>query len=1180
MEIKNKKIGVRKEHLIFLVFAVFIIIFGFYSYQAGIAGLFSSGENLISYEQDLNLEIEKDQEIIWELENHPEEFELKSVKLSGSYLGDRGFKIYLENDKGKRYLILDKKTIFNRGITKITGYAIAAAPPEEPPGQGGKPPGQGGEPPGQAKDKDKDEDKNKGDNDGDSSKEKTKKEVIKEFKKDKLKEKAKPVPKKDVEEHDYLIIDFKSLCAETCLLPPGFNQTTYKLIFRTISGDYLAINKISYVVENLTGLRNLTNVPYKKVKDDPNYEIIVNSAEMIENDLVVVFHHNSPESLPIKILGRLKNYTLDNDVSAAGENITLRIPNYQPKEFFRIKVGKKSEVLEFGEPAEFQVNTDIQDAQKQPISYDLELEDTTTEEVTLLEGGGNKTIAEGTYNIRIKPTTSTIKEIQFYDAQIYENISNFIDIDDVNETGELSNFIEVYAIDPSRFNFTNATVTVTAKGTSLYKCKDWNFSTQSCYGNWTLLKSDLIPGQDYTFTLTVADPGFGERDITSNLTSAVHLDIDRFIEVSVKEGVFYLADIKDNNKRFYLNFSLNLTNGSILNIFAKQDSGVATGIYAQSDTAGTNPFGIFTVTSATGDWYNITLSNFTTPTNAIWIGEGTGSGIDPKEYFDYFMATSPDENPHSITNLTNQSVGGDWIYWNWTNPSDSDFNESIVYLNGIWKINTSNDYYNATGLIQNTNYTITIHTKDTNGNINDTDINNTARTLLICAENWVQINESCLPSDTYLMWYNDSNSCGTTNDLPTDNGTYVACDYIISTEFEGTNFSAVNLSNIPNLFLKNSNYGMINFSESISINQSLDLNSNIEITNNSIFINSTALPAFNKSAVLEFYNLTFVSPTILRNGETCSPAICTRTSYVGGNLTFSVTHFTTYSSSEGPYCGDGSCNGDETCSSCAADCGSCPSSPSGSGGGGSSSVRTVQNETCDESWSCARWSDCVDEKQTRSCADENNCGTTVYKPSETKDCSAICQEQWACTEWGPCNQEKQIRVCRDANNCGTEVEKLEEIRDCSIAFCFNGIKDNNETGIDCGGVCGPCPDSMISGKTITIIPETRPNPIFALPAVLAIILLIFIIALRKDKLSKKTRKILTIVHISIIILIFGLVMASFQEIIKKYVPISVSIPLIIGIVVIAFAVSLLIFTLHNFFMNKKKTKHKLKNKKR
>ncbi|MFC1800789.1 hypothetical protein ACFLYT_01905, partial [Nanoarchaeota archaeon] len=71
-----------------------------------------------------------------------------------------------------------------------------------------------------------------------------------------------------------------------------------------------------------------------------------------------------------------------------------------------------------------------------------------------------------------------------------------------------------------------------------------------------------------------------------------------------------------------------------------------------------------------------------------------------------------------------------WIYWNWTNPDDDDFNTSIIYLNGIWQQNTTNNSFNATGLTSDTNYTITIHTQDHYGNINNIDQNSTTKTLL------------------------------------------------------------------------------------------------------------------------------------------------------------------------------------------------------------------------------------------------------------------------------------------------------------------------------------------------------------------------------------------------------------------------------------------------------------------
>lgn len=47
-----------------------------------------------------------------------------------------------------------------------------------------------------------------------------------------------------------------------------------------------------------------------------------------------------------------------------------------------------------------------------------------------------------------------------------------------------------------------------------------------------------------------------------------------------------------------------------------------------------------------------------------------------------------------------------------------------------------------------------------------------------CTENWEQINGSCINNDTFLITYNDTNGCGTTNDLPENNGTSTGnCDY-------------------------------------------------------------------------------------------------------------------------------------------------------------------------------------------------------------------------------------------------------------------------------------------------------------------------------------------------------------------------------------------------------------------
>jgi len=84
--------------------------------------------------------------------------------------------------------------------------------------------------------------------------------------------------------------------------------------------------------------------------------------------------------------------------------------------------------------------------------------------------------------------------------------------------------------------------------------------------------------------------------------------------------------------------------------------------------------------------------------------------------------------PASISNLQN-TAGTTWINWTWTNPTDNDFNHTMVYLNGTWLTNTSDAHYNAIGLVANTSYEIGTHTVDTYGNVNTTWVNQTTKTV-------------------------------------------------------------------------------------------------------------------------------------------------------------------------------------------------------------------------------------------------------------------------------------------------------------------------------------------------------------------------------------------------------------------------------------------------------------------
>lgn len=70
----------------------------------------------------------------------------------------------------------------------------------------------------------------------------------------------------------------------------------------------------------------------------------------------------------------------------------------------------------------------------------------------------------------------------------------------------------------------------------------------------------------------------------------------------------------------------------------------------------------------------------------------------------------------------------------------------------------------------------------------------------------------------------------------------------------------------------------------------------------------------------------------------------------------------------------------------------------GGGGGGIVTTTTIAEETtttvekCQEKWTCTEWSACENKLQTRTCTDESECGTDLYKPFESQPCSTLEEE--------------------------------------------------------------------------------------------------------------------------------------------------------------------------------------------
>jgi hypothetical protein len=131
--------------------------------------------------------------------------------------------------------------------------------------------------------------------------------------------------------------------------------------------------------------------------------------------------------------------------------------------------------------------------------------------------------------------------------------------------------VKSFALDPTLIDFSNGTVTSVASGTELWKCKDWIFATQTCIGTWTKIM-DLVPGEEYSFTIDGQDPGFTETSPSTGTPDAgnivntgnINYNDGTFASTQIDDNVYWAAGVNNpggtsNSPTGYLNVTYNLT---------------------------------------------------------------------------------------------------------------------------------------------------------------------------------------------------------------------------------------------------------------------------------------------------------------------------------------------------------------------------------------------------------------------------------------------------------------------------------------------------------------------------------------------------------------------------------------------------------------------------------------------
>ncbi len=212
----------------------------------------------------------------------------------------------------------------------------------------------------------------------------------------------------------------------------------------------------------------------------------------------------------------------------------------------------------------------------------------------------------------VTPKSGPIKKIELKNLVVSGTTE--LGIDNVPESKGTSNSVEVYAIDPSSLSFTDATVTVVAKGNELYKCKDWNFANQECLGTWIKLM-DITPGQEYSFTLTPEDPGFAEINITraEHLNSSRGFISDVYNQTKTQDGIW--SEPIYHNQYIRATFESNLTNGNVINLYLRNNQSLNTSVNIYENGSSTI-IGSTAVIGATGQ-YDITVGGMSGSNNVF-----------------------------------------------------------------------------------------------------------------------------------------------------------------------------------------------------------------------------------------------------------------------------------------------------------------------------------------------------------------------------------------------------------------------------------------------------------------------------------------------------------------------------------------------------------------------------------
>ena len=123
------------------------------------------------------------------------------------------------------------------------------------------------------------------------------------------------------------------------------------------------------------------------------------------------------------------------------------------------------------------------------------------------------------YDIHAESASGIIERLEIHGVDITKPLSAAIGIDRIEKEIMIGNasIQKGYAVDLGQLKFENATLAAIASANSLYKCRQWDFEREICFGSWEKIK-ELAAGEEYELALEQEAFGFMEAD--SNAATA------------------------------------------------------------------------------------------------------------------------------------------------------------------------------------------------------------------------------------------------------------------------------------------------------------------------------------------------------------------------------------------------------------------------------------------------------------------------------------------------------------------------------------------------------------------------------------------------------------------------------------------------------------------------------------